>query len=228
MTATKGTAMTDHTQQARGRAPGWVRRLLSDERGLAVITVTLVGVVVAGVMAVLMFNTMRNYRELRQERQYDEVLVLAESGLDEAIFELNSDNDFSTVEAMPAGLDEAAKKEWVITQARGLIPTVADNGEYVIVKPDGEDVVYAVAFSVSVTDPTAQIRILKADLEVTPPKPATPFLPKTGFASGKNLGVGGVGIAGVPGGAYAKGNLSKSNTKTEIAGCPQAWQFNEF
>ena len=137
MTATKGTAMTDHTQQAQGRVPGWVRRLLSDERGLAVITVTLVGVAVAGVMAVLMFNTMRNYRELRQERQYDEVLVLAESGLDEAIFELNSDNDFSTVEAMPAGLDEAAKKEWVITQARGLIPTVADNGEYVCVKPDG-------------------------------------------------------------------------------------------
>ena len=220
--------MNNHTQQPRGRFFSWVRTLRSDDRGVAVITVTLVGVAVAGIVAVLALNTMRNYREAQQERQYDEVLVLAESGLDEAIFELNSDNEFTTVGVMPAGMDAATEETWVISQARGLTPTVGDNGEYVIVKPEGSDIVYAVAFSGDVTDLKAQVRVLKAELQVTPPKPAAPFLPKNGFSSAKSLTVGGDGIGGTTGGAYAKGILTKGNNKTEITGCAQSYGSNDF
>jgi hypothetical protein len=220
--------MDNHTYRPRRRFFGWVRTLNGDDRGVAIITVTLVGVAVAGIVAVLSINTMRNYREAQQERQYDEVLVLAESGLDEAVFRLNADNDFTTVGTMPVGLDAAAEEAWVVGQARGLTPTTGDNGEYVIVKPDGEDVVYAVAFSGDASDLTTQVRVLKAQLEVTPPVPATPYLPNTGFASAKSLTVGGDGIGGTTGGAYARGILTKGNNKTEITGCAQAYGSNDF
>ena len=153
------------------------------DRGIAVITVTLVGVAVAGIVAVLAINTVRNYRESRQEPQYGEVLVLAEAGLDQAVFELNLDSDFTTTGPAPAFADEDAEAAWVIAQAATLTPLPGRIGEYVIVKPDGSDVAYSVAYSTTQADSTAQIRVLKAALDVTPRPPATPWIPESGFAS---------------------------------------------
>jgi hypothetical protein len=207
-----------------------VHTLNSDDRGVAIITVTLVGVAVAGIVAVLSINTMRNYREAQQERQYDEVLVLAESGLDEAVFQLNADDDYTTAPVMPTGLSETAEKDWVVAQAR-LLPAVStDNGEYVIVKPDGSDVVYAVAFSSDQADLTAVTRVLEAQLVITPPQPAVPYIPKTGFASNGSLSVGNsphAGIKGTVGGAHANGILSKGGNPT-MTGCTSAETANDF
>ncbi|MGI9648179.1 MAG: hypothetical protein ACR2OI_06635 [Acidimicrobiia bacterium] len=201
-----------------------------DEAGVAVITVTLVGVAVAGIVAVLAVNTMRNYREAQQERQYDEVLVLAESGLDEAVFQLNADDSYTTAPTMPTGLSEQAEKDWAIAQARTLPAVSNGNGEYVIVKPDGSDVVYAVAFSSDQADLAAITRVLQAQLEVTPPKPPYPYIPNTGFASNGSLAIGNsphAGISGTVGGAQANGILSKGGNPT-MTGCTSGYVANDF
>jgi len=222
--------MNYHAQQPRGRFFRWVRSLNQDDRGVAIITVTLVGVAVAGLMAVLAVNTLRNYREAQQERQYDEVLVLAESGLDEAVFQLNADDSFTTAPTMPTGLSEDAQKAWVIAQARTLPAVSNGNGEYVVVKPDGSDAVYAVAFSSDQADLSAVTRVLQAQLEITPPQPASPWLPNTGFASNGSLSVGNsphAGVSGTVGGAQANGILSKGGNPT-MTGCTSGEVANDF
>lgn len=222
--------MNNHTAKLNEGFFGWVRSMSRDERGVAVITVTLVGVAVAGIVAVLTINTLRNYREAQQERQYDEVLVLAESGLDEAVFQLNADDSYATAPEIPDGLSDEAEKEWVIAQARTLPAVTTANGEYVVVKPEGSDVVYAVAFSSDQADPTAITRVLAAQLEVTPPKPATPWIPNSAFASNGSLSIGNsphAGIHGTTGGAHANGILSKGGNPT-MSGCTSAEVANDF
>lgn len=222
--------MNNRRMHPRGGFFRWVRSLNRDDSGVAVITVTLVGVAVAGVVAVLAVNTLRNYREAQQERQFDEVLVLAESGLDRAVFELNSDPEYSTAPEMPEGLSESAEKDWVVAQARSLPAVSTDNGDYVIVKPDGTDVVYAVAFSGDQTDTSAVSRVLEGQLEVTPPQPATPWVPNRGFSSAGSLSVGNsphAGISGTVGGAHANGILSKGGNPT-MTGCTSAQVANDF
>jgi hypothetical protein len=200
------------------------------DEGVAVITVTLVGVAVAGIVAVLAINTMRNLRESRQERQVGEVLVLAETGLDEAVFELNDDNAFATTGAMPAGLDAAAEEAWVLSEAAGLPTTQSENGEFVIVKPAGTDVVYSVAYVPDRDESGAQVRVLKAELLVEPPTPGSPFLPSQGFSSSGDLAIGtnpSAGIHGTVGGAHANGILSRGGSAT-INGCATAYSSNDF
>ena len=215
------------------RSPSWMSRArasLRREDGVAIITVTLVGVAVAGIVAVLAVNTLRNLRESRQERQVGEVLVLAETGLDEAIFELNDDNEFSTTASMPVGLDAAAEEAWVLGQAAGLTPSSGENGEYVIIKPDGTDVVYSVAWVPDRATTNAQVRVLKAELLVEPPTPGSPYLPSRGFASAGNLAIGtssSAGIRGTVGGAHANGILAQSGSAT-ISGCATAFGSNDF
>ncbi len=152
--------MKDQTTRGAGGFTRRARKRLGDDRGIALITVTLVGVAVAGLLAVLLVNTARNYRESREERQIGEVLVLAESGLNEAVFELNHDNAFTTVGPMPEGLDDAAEKAWVVGQAASLPTIQGENGEYVIVKPQGTDAVYSVAYTPARELKNAQVRVL--------------------------------------------------------------------
>lgn len=208
------------------RLGGALRR----EDGVAVITVTLVGVAVAGIVAVLALNTVRNLRESRQERQIGEVLVLAETGLDEALFELNDDNNFATVSAPPVFADAAAEEAWVLSEAAGLPAIAGENGEYVIVKPEDTDVVYSVAYVPDRTNTGASVRVLKADLLVEPPTPGSPYLPSRGFATAGNLTVGNsssAGIHGTVGGAHANGILGQGGGAT-ITGCATAFGSNDF
>ncbi|NNC93175.1 MAG: hypothetical protein HKN80_11870 [Acidimicrobiia bacterium] len=207
-----------------------VRELVHGEDGVAIITVSLVGVAVAGILAVLAVNTLRNLRESREERQIGEVLVLAESGLDQAVFELNDDNEFATTGAMPGGLDAAAEEDWVIAEAADLPTTAGENGEYVIIKPAGTDVVYSVAYVPDRTTLGAQVRVLKADLLVEPPTPGSPYLPSRGFSSGGNLAVGdssSAGVHGTVGGVHANGILAQGGSAT-ITGCATAFGSNDF
>ncbi|MDH3605714.1 MAG: hypothetical protein OER12_01820 [Acidimicrobiia bacterium] len=211
-------------------ALGLIRSRLRGDDGVAIITVTLVGVAVAGIVAVLTFNTLRNYRESQQERQIGEVLVLAETGLDEGIFELNDDNEFATTAAMPLGLDAAAEEAWVRAQAASLPTTAGANGEYVVVKPEGTDVLYSVAYVPDRATAGGDIRVLKADLLVEPPTPGSPFLPTRGFASSGNLEIGtspSAGIHGTVGGAHANGILAQGGSAT-ISGCATAFGSNDF
>jgi len=220
--------MKNHDQSSRG---GFVRRLLAgSDDGVAIITVTLVGVAVAGIVAVLAINTVRNYRESREERQVGEVLLLAEAGLDQAIFELNQDNAFTTVGAMPTGLDASGEEAWVRTQAAGMTTIPGENGEYVIVKPEGTDVLYSVAYTPGRDIPSAQVQVLKADLYLEPPTPGSPFLPSRGFSSAGNLTIGNSGSAGVygtTGGVHANGILTQGGSAT-VEGCATAYASNDF
>ncbi len=222
--------MKDQTTRGAGGFTRRARKRLGDDRGIALITVTLVGVAVAGLLAVLLVNTVRNYRESREERQIGEVLVLAESGLDEAVFELNHDNAFTTVGLMPDGLDGAAEKAWVVGQAASLPAIQGENGEYVIVKPDGTDAVYSVAYTPARDLKNAQVRVLKAALFVAPPTPVSPFLPDRGFSSARNLTVGNsssAGIFGTVGGAHSNGSIIEGGGAT-VAGCTSAYGSNDF
>ncbi len=215
-----------HTR-ARG---GLARRLMVEDGGVAIITVTLVGVVVAGLVAVMAVNTLRNYRESREERQAGEVLLLAEAGLDEAIFELNQDNAFATVGAMPAGLDAASEEAWVVAEAAAMATITGENGEYVIVKPEGTDAVYSVAYTPARDVPSAQVQVLKADLFLEPPEPGSPFLPNRGFSSAGNLTIGNSGSAGVygtTGGVHANGIIAQGGSAT-VEGCATAYGANDF
>ncbi len=222
--------MKDQTTRGAGGFTRRARKRLGDDRGIALITVTLVGVAVAGLLAVLLVNTARNYRESREERQIGQVLVLAESGLGEAVFELNHDNAFTTVGVMSDGLDDAAEKAWVVDQAASLPTIQGENGEYVIVKPAGTDAVYSVAYTPARDVPHAQVRLIKADLFVSPPVPGSPLLPDVGFSSAGNLTVGdssSAGIFGTVGGAHANENLLGSGGAT-VAGCTSAYLVNDF
>jgi hypothetical protein len=222
--------MTNQQTRTQRSGPGRVCSLLRRDEGVAVITVTVVGVAVAGIVAVLALNTVRNLRESRQERQIGEVLVLAETGLDEAIFELNDDNTFATTGAAPVFPDAESEEAWVLAEAATLPAIAGENGEYVIVKPDETDVVYSVAYVPNRDTAGANIRVLKADLLVEPPTPGSPYLPTRGFSSAGNLTIGdssSAGVHGTVGGVHANGILSQGGTAT-VSGCATAFGSNDF
>jgi hypothetical protein len=207
-----------------------LRRVGTDERGIAMISVTLVGVVVAGIVAVLALNTMRNYRETGQERLYSEALVVAESGIEDAVFELTGDRAYATVYLGPPGIPTftppVEEREWVLNliATEGLTPSPTEGGEYVVVKPVDEDVVYAASYVPAMGVPGAVSRVVKVYVDVR--EDTSPgYLPNVGFLSDGDLRVSGA-IDGSPGGAHANGTIIDQGGS--VSRCSSAGISNEL
>ena len=221
--------MDQRMNTSSGRLGGW-HGLQHNESGIAMITVTLVGLVVAGVVAVLIQNTVRNYRETGDERLYGEALIISESGIEEAVFELTGDREYSTVDLGAAGLptftDPVAERNWVLNliQTEGLSPSPSEGGEYVVVKPADEDIVYAASYVPTMNAPNAISRVVKVFVEVK--LDTTPsYFPNLGFLVDGDIRVGG-SIDGSPGGAHANGSIIDQGGSVSI--CSSAGVINEL
>ena len=193
---------------------------LKQESGVAIITVVLLAMVVAAVAATLMLRSLRNYDETLAERQRVDALSVAESGLDAGVFELNEDDAYFSVPnsygyAAPFTTDQA-ERAWVLTavSALALSPTGSGNGEYVIVKPQGRDVVYAVGYIPTLIDADVS-RVVKLQYGQFAHSPAG--LSEALIADGNISISGNSTFTGTLGNIHANGNLSSSGA-TAVSG----------
>lgn len=204
-------------------------RLHTDDRGIAIITVALVGMVVAAMVVLLVNRSIRNANESQVERSTDEALVVAESAMNQAIYDLGQDYEYSTITGdTPAFASVDEERDWVLTKVEdeSLPVTVVEDAEYVIVKPEESEVVYAVAYVPNRDNPQVT-RVVKVDISPYVVESYV-FFPSFGFAAGDDLTLGGDGVLGSKGGAHANGKLNKGNNKTEVSGCSSAEDDNDF
>jgi hypothetical protein len=151
------------------RAPVVARaRGTRDEGGFSMITVILVGMVAFLLAAVMAARTWSDSNQVGNARQTEQALNVAESAIDDLLFEVVQDQAYSTApndnsEAMPAGFASVAAEEaWVRGEAATSTNLVTvDDGQWVAIKPPGRTVAYAVGYVPSRVDPqhTRVIRI---------------------------------------------------------------------
>lgn len=225
-----------------------MKQRLSQDDGVAMVSVVLVGMLAAMAIAILALRSTRNYDETLAERQQTEAIFVAESGLNKAVFQLNNDSDYYTTPASYGYpnpfANEQAERAWVLATVtnRGLPAISSGNGEYVIVKPEGQTVTYAAGFVPSLTEARA-IRVVKLEYGVTagpalglsealltggnlviPGSPefygSSGSLHTNGDISGKGTADGYISSAGSFSGTYITGDPANSGSTGEVKSVP--------
>ncbi len=151
------------------------RRLRGDDRGAAMAVVAMLGTALVLIAAVIVTRQMIEFEVGNSDRGWEEALHVAESGVDEVLYELDQDYEYTE----HAGLQVPANtvletRDDVVAEAEEL---ARDPGK-VISTPDGEVVVfekanqqdgklYAVAFSPSMDAERRLVRVLETEYEVT-------------------------------------------------------------
>lgn len=209
-------------------------RFRNDDHGLAMVWVVMIGAFVAAVAVVMVARAFQNSRDQLTERRADVALVVADTGLNNGMAILFDDPDFFNVPAGPGAFaDDQAEKAWVIKQVDDMETLgtldlqLTEEGEYAIVRPDSEEVLYSVGWVPSRGDADASLRVLKMSFD--PEQDETyVFLPDVGISSNGDIDLGGRGVFGIKGGAHANGDLTKRNDKTKVEGCTSAGGINQF
>jgi hypothetical protein len=132
------------------------------------ITVVLVGMVAFLLAAVMAARTWSDSNQVGNARQTEQALNVADSAIDDLLFEVVQDGSYSTApndnsESMPASFASVAAEEaWVRAEAAASTNLVTvDEGQWVAIKPPGRAMGYAVGYVPSRADPehTRVIRI---------------------------------------------------------------------
>jgi hypothetical protein len=202
-------------------------RTRPSEAGIAMATVALLGAFMVLLIAVISSRTLNEAGDVGTDRQWEQALQTAETGIDHAIAELNDDIGFETGqsiavldsrEAIIAAADEVKKKDLIET----------GEGEVAIIKPTDADRIFAVGFSPSRDAEDRKIRVIEAVYG------APSFKPGAAFLSGGDIKIEAkkkqkdVEIGGTVGGMHVNGNVElKEKDEENVNGCLTALSLTE-
>jgi hypothetical protein len=143
-----------------------------DERGVALAIVLLVGVALVLVSTVVVSRGFRQLVNTSNDTNWDNALLAAETGLDSGLVTLDGDFSYATGETIPlSSLGTDAERIWAVAAADARAVTgVIDvpEGQYVLVRPDNANVVFAVGYSPSRTATARRVRVVRATIEGNP------------------------------------------------------------
>ncbi len=140
-----------------------------DERGVAIAIVMLVGVALVLVSTIVVSRGFRQLVNTANDTNWDNALFAAEAGLDGGLVVLDGDFTYTTGETIPlSSLGTDAERTWAVATAdarpdSGVIDL--PDGQYVLVRPDNANVVFAVGYSPSRTAIERRVRVVRATIE---------------------------------------------------------------
>ena len=135
------------------RIPAAAGPLRRGEEGFAMVAVLVLGACLIALSSVIVLRGVRAVGNTSGDARWERALPVAESGLEMGLQALELDAEFSTTEDYPAAFaSPQAERAWAVTVADGasgddLVATPV--GEYVVVKPAGVNLLYAVGYSPS-------------------------------------------------------------------------------
>lgn len=199
-------------------------RLRNDERGMAIATVALLGLAVVMVTSMMILRGTRQVRNTSSDAQWEQALHVAEAGLDYALVVVKIDRDFTTGEIVPTFDDPDAERSWAVTAADargdgdlGDLP----EGQYAIVMPTNEQVVYSVGFAPSRDAIDRRVRVVRASYTRIPG--TTRWLADRAFLTNQDLTISGSPVAfEARANVHANGDMTVSGNPTTHDACLSA------
>jgi hypothetical protein len=145
-----------------------MRARLDDERGIAMITVVIIGMVLFLLAAVMAARSIRSLNQVVAQRSWERALHVAETGIHRTLYDLVNDQTYNTGEVVPASFASAQEEEdWVREAAEDNAVVSTPQGQYQVVKPSNETVAYAVGFVPDTGDPSAT-RVVRTEYDYAP------------------------------------------------------------
>lgn len=140
-----------------------ITRLIHDDRGMTMAVVALLGMLLAALSATVLVRTGALTDDVSSDRQWENALYVADSGMETATLELADDPDWNTGD-LNASLQT---RDQVIAAA--LAKPASDviktpEGDVVLIKPTDADVLYSVGFAPS-RDAATRVRIVAAPVQ---------------------------------------------------------------
>jgi hypothetical protein len=145
-----------------------IRARLDDERGIAMITVVIIGMVLFLLATVMAARSIRSLNQVVVQRSWERALHVAETGIHRTLYELVNDQTYNTGEVLPASFGSAQEEEdWVREAAEDNAVVATPQGQYQVVKPANDTVAYAVGFVPDNGDPSAT-RVVRTEYDFAP------------------------------------------------------------
>jgi hypothetical protein len=135
------------------RIPAAAGPLRRGEEGFAMVAVLVLGACLIALSSVIVLRGTRAVGNTSGDARWERALPVAEEGLEMGLQALELDAEFSTTDGYPAFFaSPQAERAWVVAAAGAasggdLVTTPV--GEYVVVKPVGVNLLYAVGYSPS-------------------------------------------------------------------------------
>ncbi|NQV05656.1 hypothetical protein HQ535_03825 [bacterium] len=202
----------------------------SDEDGLAVIAVAMLGMALVIFSSMVALRAQRQSNGIRNDAEWSQALDVAEAGLDVGLIEIQTDPGFTTGELIPETFaSPEAARTWLIAAADER-PNIeigeTTRGEYVVVRPSNTPAIFAVGYLPSRDAEVRRIRVLRAEVGESPILRAWraryAVLSGSGLLlngnptiiSGATVGIHTNGSLHMQGSAFVEGCLSASNGAT--------------
>jgi hypothetical protein len=175
---------------------------VADERGIALVSVVLMMAILFVFAATIFARSLSDYNQVRSDRLFQQTLQVADSGVDHTLFMLTKDLNHNTGEILPASFaNKAAEEAWVLGEAADNPSVIVPEGEWAVVKPQTEKVIYSVGYVRDRTDPI-KIRIVRAEYDFAPFQPGVAIL-----TDGDLVISGNPSLEGSQGSAHANGDV---------------------
>jgi hypothetical protein len=181
-----------------------------DDRGMAAVTVLILGLSLVLLASVVAFRSMVQSRSIYMDAAWEESLAVAEAGLDDGLDKVRADENYTTGESITGFADTAAEREWVIAAAD--LRSEADveavpGGEYVVIRPANSEVVYSVGYVPSRDSDERRVRVVSGEIGLA--SQVASWQARYAVLSGGDLSFGGnpTVLSGSTVGVHANGHL---------------------
>jgi len=152
-----------------GRALGRIR---DDERGVAMAIVLMIGVILVLLSTIMITRGFRQLGNTANNRNWDQSLSVAESGLEVGLVAIDDDFDWDTGEVIPLSvIGTESERGWAVAAADARPAEDVEStpeGEFVVVKPSNRDLLFSVAYVPSREAAERRVRVVRAALSFQP------------------------------------------------------------
>jgi len=193
-----------------------LRGLLRDERGAAIAMVLLIGSVLVVLTGVIVARGVRQMGNTSGDAEWEQALNVAEAGMEYAINEKNIDAEYATIEIVPSFADRGEERDWVLAEAADNPLVVTPEGEFTIVAPEFEKVIYTIGYVPSRDAIGGRTRVVRREYETAQ------FIAANGLLVGGDAELAANTVIDDPDGSnatvYVNGSLS-IGVNTTVDGC---------
>jgi hypothetical protein len=194
-----------------GHMPIWARSRSQDERGIAMAVVALLGGFLVLLTVVVAARTMAENRAVGVDRQWEQAIHVAESGVDQALFDLNTGGTLTevTLSASPTKDEVVAAAEVVALDPAEI--TESPEGDVVVVKDASGDFTYAVGYTPGFDAASKRVRVVK--MEYVPEILVMPdWTTDAAFATGGDFDADSAGIQILDGSGASEAHIVAGGT----------------
>lgn len=185
------------------------RRGLCREDGYALVATLTIGAIMFLLAAVIFGRNISDFNQVGHDRRREQAIHAADGGLDHALYRVDVDHSWNTSEILAGQsfVSDRAERDWAIQQAQDNAATRSPEGDWAVVRPADAQVIYAVGYIPSRTEPR-NIRVIRADYDFAP------FRPDYAILTGGDLLI--------PGNPVVAGSLANvhANKNVVISGNP--------